>query len=183
MDKRIARGQQSRARFKEAFLDLIQTEEPGDITVTELCRRTGLNRSTFYAHFGYMDRLIREVLWESIGRITEGYGTQWDLPLENGGVDRSSIAVYLQRLLNDPTVRRFCTCTDSASYRDLIIRAHIELTLGTSVDPVRYSIAYIHNAGVLSFVFEWIKNGPHITEEAVVEIIHEFSKVMYRPLS
>ena len=119
---------------------------------------------------------------ESIGRVIEGYGTQWELPLEDGGVDRAAIAVYLRRLLSDPTVSRFCTCSESASYRDFIIRAHIELTLGPSLDPVRYSAAYIHNAGVLSFLFEWLKNGPSVPEETVIEIIHEFSKVMYRPM-
>ena len=182
MDKRVARGQASKAKLKEAFLELVQTEEPGDITVVELCEKTGLNRSTFYVHYDYMGQLIREVLMESIGRVIEGYGTQWELPLEDGGVDRAAIAVYLRRLLSDPTVSRFCTCSESASYRDFIIRAHIELTLGPSLDPVRYSAAYIHNAGVLSFLFEWLKNGPSVPEETVIEIIHEFSKVMYRPM-
>ena len=71
MDKRVARGQASKAKLKEAFLELVQTEEPGDITVVELCEKTGLNRSTFYAHYEYMGQLIREVLMESIGRVID----------------------------------------------------------------------------------------------------------------
>ena len=126
-----------------------------------------------------MEKLIREVLWESVEKVLEGYGTQWDLPLEEGGVARESITVYIRRLLSDPTVMRFCTCAESGNYRDLVIRAHVELTLGPSIDMARYYIAYIHNAGVLSFLFEWFNSGKPIPEDTAVEIIHEFSKVMY----
>ena len=176
MDKRTARSKQSRSRLKDAFLELFQTKEPGEITVVELCRKAGLNRSTFYAHYAYIDQMIREILWESVGDVLEGYGTQRELPMEDGGVDRASIAAYLHRLLSNPTVRRFCSCGDSGNYRDLIIRAHVELTLGSSDDQTGYYSAYIYNAGVLSFIFEWLNRGFPIPEETVIEIIHKFSK-------
>ena len=180
MDRRNARAAQSKAALKNAFLALFQSKEPEEITVVELCQLAGVNRSTFYAHFGYMDELIREVLWESVEDVLAGLGSQWNLPLENGGVDRGVIAVYLRRFLNNPTLRRFCICADSGNYRTLIIRAHVELALGLSSDPIKYYAAYYHNAGILSFILEWLNNGMPIPEESVVEIIHEFSKVMYR---
>ena len=183
MDRRTERSAQSRLRLKEAFLDLFRNKEPGEITVIELCEKAGLNRSTFYAHYGYMDNLIREVLWEHVEKIMEGYGTQWELPLEDGGVDRASIKAYIRRLLGDPVVMRFCTGAESGNYRELVIRAHAELTLGASADMTRYYIAYTHNAGVLTFLFDWYGSGRPIPEDTAVEIIHEFSKVMYRSRS
>ena len=180
MDRRIAKADRSKAALKKAFLELFQEKEPEEITVVEPCRKAGLNRSTFYAHYDYMDSLIREVLWESVEKVFVGLGPQWDLPLEQGGVDRDFIASYLQRFLSNPTVRRFCTCANSGNYRTLLIRAHVDLTLGPSRDSTRYYKAYFHNAGVLNFLLEWLNNGTPIPEETVVEIIHEFSKVMYR---
>ena len=181
MDRRIAKADRSKAALKKAFLELLQEKEPEEITVVELCRKAGLNRSTFYAHYDYMDSLIREVLWESVEKVFVGLGPQWDLPLEQGGVDRDFIASYLQRFLSNPTVRRFCTCANSGNYRTLPIRAHVDLTLGPSRDSTRYYKAYFHNAGVLNFLLEWLNKGTPIPEETVVEIIHEFSKVMYQP--
>ena len=183
MDRRAARAEHSRSKFKAAFLELFQAKEPSEITVIELCQKAGLNRSTFYAHFGYMERFIRELLWEEVENVLKGYGPQWDLPLEDGGVDRNSIATYIRRLLSNTTVMRFCTCEESGNYRNLVIRAHVELTLGTSDDMTRYYTAYIHNAGVLSFLFEWFNSGLPMPEETAVEIIHEFSKVMYSKIA
>lgn len=180
MDQRTARAERSKTALKQAFLSLFQSKEPEAITVVELCQKAGLNRSTFYAHYGYMDDLIREVLWESVAAVLDGLGTQWNLPLEDGGVARNVIAAYLRRFLDDPTLQRFCTCANSGSYRSQIIRAHVELALGPSSDPIKYYAAYYHNAGILSFILEWFNNGMPIPGKNVVEIIHEFSKVMYR---
>ena len=107
MDQRVARSRRSRAKLKEAFLELFQTKEPEEITVVELCQKAGLNRSTFYAHYDYLDKLIRSILWESVEEVLDGLGIQWNLPLEDGGVDRNVIRIYLRHFLSNPTLRRF----------------------------------------------------------------------------
>ena len=89
-----------------------------------------LASSTFYAHYNYRDQLVKEVLWESVQEAFAGRAQQWSLPLENGGVQRRFIRDYLQRFLNDPTIRRFCTCRERGNYLPLLIRAHVDLTLG-----------------------------------------------------
>ena len=180
MDQRTARSERSKAALKRAFLELFQTKEPEEITVVELCQRAKVNRSTFYAHYDYMDKLIREILWERVAYVFDYMETQWDLPLENGGAERGVIAAYIHRFLNDPTLRRFCTCANSGNYRTLIIRAQVDITLGPTKDAARYCTAYFQNAGVLNLILEWLNNEPQIPEETVVEVIHEFSKVMYR---
>ncbi len=182
MDKRIARKERSRAALKAAFLELFQTKEPKEISVVDLCAKAGINRSTFYAHYGLMDNLVREIIRESVSEVYNDMGFQWDLPLEDGGVDRSVIRIYLRRFLSNPTLRRFCTCTESGRYRSLIIHAQIEVTLGESPDPTRYYTAYFYNAGVLNFTLEWFNNERTIPNEDAVEIVHEFSKVMYREI-
>ena len=180
MDKRKARTEKSKAALKAAFLELFQTKEPESISVVELCEKSGLNRSTFYAHYSVMADLIHEVLWESVAEVFSGMGPQWNLPLEDGGVERRAIADYLRRFAANSTVMRFCTCKNNGKYRNLIIRAHVDLTLGTAIDPVRYYAAYYHNAGVLNLILEWINNGTMLSEDECVGLIHEFSKVMYR---
>ena len=180
MDKRKERTRRSKAAFKSAYLELIRTKEPERVTVMELCEKAGLNRSTFYAHYSIMEDLIKEVLWESVADVFSGMGPQWDLPLEDGGVERRAIADYLRRFAGNSTVMRFCTCENNGKFRNLIIRAHVDLTLCVSTDPVRYYTAYYHNAGVLNLILEWINYGTPLSEDECVELIHEFSKVMYR---
>ncbi len=180
MDLRVARSDRSKAALKSAFLALLRIKEPKEITVTELCQKAGLNRSTFYAHYDNTDKLIREILRESVEEISRGTISQWDLPLQNGGVDRSVISDYLDRFLSNKTLLRFCTCENSEIYRTLIIQAQVDATLGFPADPARYYAAYCNNAGILNLLLEWNNSGRLISRETLIEIIHDFSKSMYR---
>ena len=47
MDRRKIRTEKSKAALKAAFVELFQIKEPETISVVELCRKAGLNRSTF----------------------------------------------------------------------------------------------------------------------------------------
>ncbi len=64
------RRKASMEKLEQAFVELLQTRELQEITVSDLCKATGLNRSTFYANYtdiyGLADKiksdLEREVL-------------------------------------------------------------------------------------------------------------------------
>ncbi len=45
------RKQRSRALIEKTFVELLQKKEIGEITVSEIVAKTGLNRSTFYANY------------------------------------------------------------------------------------------------------------------------------------
>lgn len=45
------RKKASQEKIEKVFVELIQTKEINEISVTDICKRTGLNRSTFYANY------------------------------------------------------------------------------------------------------------------------------------
>ncbi len=45
------RKKESQDKIEKVFVELIQTKEINEITVTNICKRTNLNRSTFYANY------------------------------------------------------------------------------------------------------------------------------------
>ena len=45
------RRRESVEKIEKAFVQLLQTEDLKNITVSDICKETGLNRSTFYANF------------------------------------------------------------------------------------------------------------------------------------
>ena len=49
--KNNKRRRQSQEKIEKAFIELLQTRELNDITVSDLIKQTGLNRSTFYANY------------------------------------------------------------------------------------------------------------------------------------
>lgn len=61
-----ARVQHTRGAIRRTFLTLLQEKPLSSISVTELCAKSGINRTTFYKHyadvFDLMDCMEREVL-------------------------------------------------------------------------------------------------------------------------
>lgn len=49
--KNNKRRRESVEKIEKAFVQLLQTEELKNVTVADICKLTGLNRSTFYANF------------------------------------------------------------------------------------------------------------------------------------
>ncbi len=49
--KNNKRKRESQEKIEKTFIGLLQTREIGDITVSEIIKETGLNRSTFYANY------------------------------------------------------------------------------------------------------------------------------------
>ena len=49
--KNNKRRRESQEKIERAFITLLQTREIKDITVSDLIKTTGLNRSTFYANY------------------------------------------------------------------------------------------------------------------------------------
>ena len=49
--KNNKRRRNSIEAIEKAFVELLQERELKEITVTDLCKQTGLNRSTFYANY------------------------------------------------------------------------------------------------------------------------------------
>lgn len=49
--KNNKRRRESQDKIEKAFVELLQTREIKEITVSDIIKLTGLNRSTFYANY------------------------------------------------------------------------------------------------------------------------------------
>ena len=75
------RRKESQEKIEKEFVHLIQTKELNEITVSEICKNTKLNRSTFYANYldiydladKIKDRLIEDVTLLYKDERTKGY--------------------------------------------------------------------------------------------------------------
>ena len=70
--KNNKRRQQSREKIEKVFIELLQKKEITQITVSDICKRTELNRSTFYANYTDIYELadtIRESLEQKVNAL------------------------------------------------------------------------------------------------------------------
>lgn len=55
--------------LKEALLDLLSRKGLDEINVSELCREAGINRATFYKHYGVPQDVLREIEQDAVSDI------------------------------------------------------------------------------------------------------------------
>ena len=67
--KNNKRRRESQEKIEKAFIELLQTKEIKDITVSEIIQKTQLNRSTFYANYVDIFDLANKLL-NSFSRIS-----------------------------------------------------------------------------------------------------------------
>ena len=59
--KNNMRKKKSQEKIEKVFLELIQDKEINEITVTDICEKTKLNRSTFYANYLDIYDLVEKI--------------------------------------------------------------------------------------------------------------------------
>lgn len=59
--------------FREGLLSLIEKKPFSRISVTDLCRASGVNRATFYNHYESVPMVLREIVWEYAEKIEQIY--------------------------------------------------------------------------------------------------------------
>lgn len=67
------RKKSSQLKIEKAFIELIQTKEINEITVTDICKKTNLNRSTFYANYIDIFDLVDKIKERMINDFFEVY--------------------------------------------------------------------------------------------------------------
>ena len=69
----------------EALIQLINEKDHDYITITEICKRAGVNRSTFYLHYETVDDLLKEAIKkidDDFNSYMQGFGTNRDLIID-----------------------------------------------------------------------------------------------------
>lgn len=57
--------------LKEALIDLLETESLQDVSVSELCKAAGINRTTFYNHYGNPAEVLEDIEHEALTEVQE----------------------------------------------------------------------------------------------------------------
>ena len=161
------RRKESQEKIEKEFVHLIQTKELNEITVSEICKNTKLNRSTFYANYldiydladKIKDRLIEDVTDLYEDERTKGYNSNdftkiFYLVKENPLFFKtyfkleSDIFISNQKYLYDDNLSKLF-------YNDL----HID-----------YHIAFF-KAGFNAILKKWLDNGCIESPEELMDII------------
>ncbi|MCI8401388.1 MAG: TetR/AcrR family transcriptional regulator [Lachnospiraceae bacterium] len=154
-------------------LALIREKGIEGATVSEICRRTGINRKSFYLHFSDMYDLLEKVERKMSGRIEDFFRSG-----ENESIGDSFLQMFRFIERNKEFYKIFLKQSNRTHLVDAIVpriaeedRQDIAQRLGYQTDSeLDYHEAFF-KAGLIALIWEWLKRDCRETPESLAQIL------------
>ena len=159
------RKRESVERIENVFIDLLQNKELNKISVSDICKKAGLNRTTFYANYDDIYDLadsIRNKLENSLSEIyhteiNDGFNSHNYLKLfnhikENQGFYKTYFKLGYD---NNYKIISFDTNLAKLHFKNRFIEYHMEF----------------FKSGITKIIKMWLENGCKESPEDMYEII------------
>ncbi len=95
--KNNSRRRESQRKIGKVFIQMLQTKEISEITVSEICKKADINRSTFYANFADVYELADRLRDELEAQVYDLYGTD----SKTGMLDRNNWQTLFEHIYNN----------------------------------------------------------------------------------
>ncbi len=164
--KNNKRRKASMEKIEKAFIELLQTSEIKDITVSDIIKNTGLNRSTFYANyidiFDLADK-TREKLENEFSNLFADY----DYFNEHSGALKMFTHIKENQLFYKTY---FKLCYDEKHLISIYDTSRAEKEHIES--NIKYHIEFFRN-GLNAIIKLWLKNGCQESPEEMAEVLKQ----------
>lgn len=158
--KNNKRKRDSIKKIERAFVDMLQSKEINQISVTDICKKTGLNRSTFYANF--ID--IYDLADKLREKLEQDFGEQFKDRTDNDAT-KMFRHIYENQLFYK-TYFKLGYDEKHQSYVFDSVRAERDFC----GKHIKYHIEFFRN-GINSIIKMWLANGCVESPEEMAEII------------
>lgn len=163
--KNNRRRRASMQKFEQALVELLQTKELNQISVSDLCKRTNLNRSTFYANYADIYGLadaIREKLEAQVAELYKG-------EIAEGFNSNNYLILFRHIMQNQIFYRTYFKLGYDEKYKILIYdynlaKKHLDNRF------IEYHMEFF-KSGLTRIIKLWLQSGCKETPEEMFEII------------
>ena len=168
----------TRNALRDAFIDLITEQPLSDITVTDICARADINRSTFYLHYRDVDALLVEIENNIIDHIEQEFSRA---PHEHVFEE---LVAFLKLLQQTPRIPKLLYALTGEQGDPRFIRRLQQLLFNAfqqgwdllmpeSSRSYKFLIYSYTLPGVISLLSSWLRgDAPDMTAEQTVELLH-----------
>lgn len=186
MNKNESKYFNTAVKMDQAFLAILEKKELAYITVKEICKKAGVNRSTFYLHYETIDDLLSESVeymneqfYMYMEQDKDGFLSKInECPLsELNFITPKYLTPYLNYIKENQ--RLFLTALKNAkalrleeSYDKLFKNVFVPVLerYQVSAELRKYMMSfYIH--GLMAIITQWVKNDCKDSTEHIVEVI------------
>ncbi len=150
--------------IEKVFVELLQTTELNRITVSDICKKTGLNRSTFYSNYIDIYDLADKVRTRLENEFSQLFA-DYDYFNENTG------ALQMFRHIKENQLfykTYFKLCYDERYLISIYDKKRAEIEIGDS--NVKYHIEFFRN-GLNAIIKMWLSEGCKKSPEEMANIL------------
>ena len=159
------RRKESMERIEKVFVELLQTKELDEIRVSDICKRAGLNRTTFYANYADIYGLADAIRNKLENEVTDLYEDE-----------------ITQRFNNNDYLKLFRHIKDNQIFYQTYFKLGYDNEYKVIAYDVNLAREHFHNqfveyhmeffrAGITQIIKLWLKNGCRESPEDMVEIL------------
>lgn len=159
------RRRESCQKIEKAFMELLQSKNLSEITVSQLCKITGLNRSTFYAN--YMD--IYDLADKLRKALEDNFEQMYSAEIEQGFNSNDYLRLFRHIYENRLFYRTYLKLGYAHEYRIF--------TYDTALAREHFGNRFIEyhceffRAGITKIIEMWLEGGCKESPEDMEEII------------
>lgn len=179
MDKRVVR---SRAAIMAAFESLLLREPLANITVSSIAREAGIDRKTFYQHFGTVDGLLDAIAEETVDKILEEVEHEsGELEVKTTEAGKEVVSSFFnvlnrailnnlmlnRRLMESIPVDELMSRIRKPLERDIVTRGMLPKNLRTQLFD--YYLAFLLS-GIIGIYRSWALSDDKVAIEEISEI-------------
>lgn len=159
------RKKESVSKIKKAFVELLQSKEIKEISVTEICKITNLNRSTFYANF--LD------VYDLADKVRESLEREFSVEFSE----------YISKN-DDAAYKMFCHIKENQIFYKTYFKLCFEskhlvtifdeerATKEFGMKNIKYHIEFFRH-GINAIIKMWLENGCKESPEEMAEILKQ----------
>lgn len=168
--KNNKKRRESRNKIESAFLELIKTKELDKITVTEICKKSGLNRTTFYSNYTDIYNLADCVCRSLEVNFEDMYRDEIELAHNSNNY----LKLFRHIKQNQDIYKIYFKLGYEKAYE---IPRYSDLVYDTKLAKEHFDNAFIEyhceffRAGLTAIIKMWLYNGCKETPENLVQII------------
>lgn len=164
--KNNKRRKESQEKIEKVFIELLQSNEIKDITVSDIIKKTGLNRSTFYAN--YLDIFdLADKVKEGLEKDFSEMFANYDYYNEHTGALKMFNHIRQNQIFYKTY---FKLCYDSEHQVSVYDTKRAEMELGNK--NIKYHIEFFRN-GLNAVIKMWLASGCKETPEEMAEILQQ----------
>lgn len=161
--------------LSDALLEMLQKQPIHTISIRELCQRAGINRTTFYHHYGSQYDLLNDMADRFLGQIAE----QLDMadPSSRESVQERITLVFQYLAENAELAHLLLMSSEDPSFAEKLfalpkIGDLLSASLKNCRDPrMRHAVISFAIHGSYHLLQEWISQNPRPSAEEEAGII------------